>query len=95
MGKLLAILLVKAAEGNFGPGAKAAYWWLAGKKTYIGLGFALLAYGLNEATKAGVCAECGSWGVQVAAVAAALALLIGQVDGAVRTQPPYRYYPQD
>lgn len=89
MGKLLAILLVKAAEGAFGPKVKATYWALAGKKTYIGLVLGVLAFALNEAAKAGVCGQCGSWGAQVAGVLAILTVVVGQVDGAVRAEPPW------
>jgi len=88
MGKLLALLLVKAAEGDLGPGLKALYWKTAGYKTYIGLAFGLLAFGLDYAGKHGLCAECEGLAVQVTTVIAAVAMYVGQIDVGVRTDPP-------
>ena len=77
----------KAAEGGHGPGAKALYWWLEGKKTYLGLGFAGAMYGLNEASIRGLCDDCLSW----AAILAGASLIFfqaGILDEALRFEPP-------
>lgn len=95
MGKLLAIVLTKAAEGDFGEPVQKAYWALAGAKTVIG-GFLLFMAGVIEAGKsAGLCAtytlDCDGWlaTVQyVTGLVGTLFLLIGQVDGALREQRP-------
>jgi hypothetical protein len=87
MGKLLALLLVKAAEGDLGPALKTAYWKTAGYKTYIGLAFGAIALLLDYAGKNG-CQECQGAAVEISAGIAAVTMYIGQIDVGIRTDPP-------
>lgn len=85
--KIIAMLIRKVAEGDFGAKPAAVYWFLAGKKTYLGVALASLAFALSRAGEAGVCGECEAWVKTLGGVAAFL-ISIGLVDGAVRTYPP-------
>lgn len=96
MGKITGILLSKAANGDFGPKVKAAYWWLAGHKTKIGAIFAFTAAVIEAADHLGLCADvgldCNSLSVVIAkviAIGGSLGfMVVGQVDGALRMEPP-------
>ncbi len=85
--KIIAYLLKRLAEGGFGGGPKAAYWWLAGKKTYIAAALAIATYGLSYLSDHGVCPPCASYNTYLLALAGFLAS-IGLIDGALRTDPP-------
>jgi hypothetical protein len=91
MSKLLALLVRKIAEGDFGEPLKRVYWWLAGKKTYIGMAFGASWAMLAWAQDVGVCTmrgwDCAGWSTTLASVAAFL-VLVGLWDGALRSQPP-------
>ena len=87
MSKLLAIVLRKAAEGDFGPAVQKVYWYLEGKKTYTAAALAGVAAGLQAASDANICEPCGAWVVSLYSAAALLGTL-GLVDAAVRIEPP-------
>ncbi len=87
MGKLIAALLKKIAEGGFGERPKQIYWALAGIKTYLGLAFAVLSFGLSQAHERGLCISCADYNGMLLSVAAFL-VSIGLLDGALRTDPP-------
>jgi len=56
-GAILPAIFKAAAEGDFGPQVKAAYWALAGKKTIIGA--SILGAGVALET---LCASYPQWG---------------------------------
>jgi len=89
MGTLIANLIRKVAEGDFGKRAAVAYWWLAGKKTWSGLVVGAAYYGLTRAAEAGLCYDCASWAGYL--LSASLFLVgVGLVDAGVRARPPYK-----
>jgi hypothetical protein len=80
----------------FGEEAEAAYWWLAGKKTWITIIISAIAFILEQLIAAGLCApggvidfNCGAVVTGLYSVAAVL-LSVGLLDGAVRLEPPAR-----
>lgn len=87
MGAILVHLIRKVAEGDFGEPAKAAYWKLAGIKTWSGVVLGVAWYGLTQASAAGVCADCSTWAGYV--LASSLFLVsVGLVDAGFRARPP-------
>ena len=93
MGRIAALILSKAAGGDFGPQIKAVYWFLAGKKTLIGAGFgiawAVLAYlsghgGCGTAS----CDSIAAWLQTIFGWLSAAGLAVGQLDGALRHDAP-------
>lgn len=93
--KLVTWLLGGAGEGNFGPGVKAAYWALAGKKSWIiaagAAVFAFLATLSQDPTACGA-VRCDTildvltkWWPEILA-----ALGIAALDDAIRSEPPTR-----
>jgi hypothetical protein len=89
MSKILAIAVKKLAEGDFGAGPAKAYWWLAGKKTWIAFAVGVAAYGLNEASGRGLCDPCQGY-VATLGTAAAVLAAAGLYDGALRTSAPQK-----
>lgn len=87
MGKLIGIVLRKAAEGDFGVKVQEAYWYTKGLKTWTGLVLEVLALVLTRAGDAGLCADCSTWSTYVASAGAFL-LTIGFVDGGLHLDPP-------
>lgn len=94
MSKILAVLFSKLAEGDFGAKPKAAYWWLAGKKTWIGALFGAAWAALDRLDAGGVCAaqgwDCAGWSTTLGGIAAFM-LSWGLYDGALRSPVPYKY----
>lgn len=86
-GKIIALVLKRAAEGGFGSVVQKLYLALVGKKTLIAAALAALAAGLQAAEESGQFPGAGAAAKVVAALAAALATL-GQIDGALRLDPP-------
>jgi len=89
MGALLAHLVRKVAEGDFGQWPKVVYWKLAGWKTWIGLGLAVLWFSLTQAGAAGVCAQCDGYAASVLA-ASVFMVSVGLGDAFIRARPPYK-----
>jgi hypothetical protein len=87
MSALLATLVKKLAEGDFGPGPAKAYWWMAGKKTWTALAMAAVAGALFLAAQLGKCDACWEYGIWVASASTILSS-IGLFDGAVRIEAP-------
>lgn len=90
MGAILALLVKRLAEGGFGKKPAAAYWWLAGKKTWIAFGLAVVAGALFMASQLGLCAPCYDYGASIAGPIAVGLAAVGLFDGAVRITPPQR-----
>ena len=86
-GKIIAVVLKRAAEGGFGAVVQKLYLALVGKKTLIAAGLGALAAGLQVAEASGQFPGAGAVAKAVAYLAAALATL-GQIDGALRLDPP-------
>ena len=84
--KLLAYLIKLVAEGKFGAPVAAIYWWLAGKKTYIGLALAAVYSALLKLAEGG-CAPCADYAGYVAWLSAFL-VSVGVIDAALRTPAP-------
>jgi len=87
-GAMLPKLLRMAAEGKFGAPIQKTYWWLAGKKTFIGAAGVFIAAGA-----AGICGqyEQFSWACDVSSGAMWLFGVlagVGLVDGATRAPWP-------
>jgi hypothetical protein len=89
MGAILAHLVKKLAEGDFGAGPAKAYWWLAGKKTLTGTIGVAAAGALWALGEAGLCDPCGGYVLQLGAVSLLL-MQIGLWDAAIRIEPPAR-----
>jgi hypothetical protein len=87
MGKALAVLVKKVAEGDFGKPLASVYWKLEGIKTYTAIAFAVAAYALSELGAAGLCEPCPGY-VDVLLWIAGGLLAVGLFDGALRTAPP-------
>jgi hypothetical protein len=85
--KILALLVSKLAEGDFGTTASKVYWKLAGLKTYTAIAFGAVGYALTRASDAGICEPCGELAAGLMTFAGFL-LTIGLYDGAIRSQPP-------
>ncbi len=94
MSKLLPYLVKALAEGRFGEAPKKAYWFLAGKKMYIGAVLGAVAALLQWGTSSGTCGQlgldCTGYTATLASVAGILAL-IGLYDGAVRAEAPNKF----
>lgn len=91
MGKILAVLVKKLAEGDFGAGPAKVYWALAGIKTYTAIAFAAAGLVLSQLSQHGLCAACDGYVASLLTVAGFLAT-IGLFDGAVRIEPPQKPY---
>ena len=89
MSKILAVMVKKLAEGDFGAGPAKAYWWLAGKKTWLALVIGVAAFALNEASGRGLCDPCQDYVTTLGTVAGVLAAA-GLYDGALRTPAPQK-----
>lgn len=87
MGAILATLVKKLAEGDFGQAPARAYWWLAGKKTWTAVALASIAGGLFMANANGLCDPCHGYAMGIITAAGVLAS-IGLFDAAVRITPP-------
>lgn len=87
MGAILARLVKKVAEGDFGATPAKVYWWLAGKKTWTALVLATVAGGLFLASQLGLCGPCYDYGTYIASASVVLGSW-GLFDGAVRIQAP-------
>jgi hypothetical protein len=57
--QFLASALKDVAEGKYGPGPKATYWWLHDHALWVGAAFGLVDFALRQAESIGVCAQCG------------------------------------
>ena len=91
MSNLPALLVTGIAEGRFGEGPKKVYWWLSGKKTYIGLAFGLAWALLEYGSSSGTCGKLGYDCSHISSVLGQVAmflLAVGLYDGAIRTTAP-------
>jgi hypothetical protein len=95
IGRFTGSILKDAAEGKYGPQVKAAYWWLSGHKTQIGVVLAFAAGALEIAQRTGLCAminaDCASISTgleHVTAGVSAAFVYVGQVDGALHMDAP-------
>ena len=109
LGKVVGVVLHRAAEGKYGARVQRLYWFLSGKKTAIGtlLGLPeavlqLASYAVHEANLRGYCAAldlpCPSYEASIAAAlvttvhamaaVGAFLLWLGQIDGALKIDPP-------
>lgn len=94
---IIATILKKAAEGDFGEPVKKLYWAMDGKKTWAAIVIGFLSGVLKSAVDSGACAhlgltaECDAIGQSIAQAglwtAGGLAVL-GQVGGGLKTQAP-------
>jgi len=87
LSKIIAVLIRKLAEGDFGPTPAKVYWALSGKKTYIAAAIASIAFALSHFSEAGLCEPCAGYVTTLYAVAAFLAS-IGILDAGIRIRPP-------
>jgi hypothetical protein len=89
--KLIEFVFGGIAAGRFGAGPKKVYWFLAGKKTYVGVALAAIAHLIGEAQAAGLCSahglDCEGWATGLQAVAAFL-VTVGLLDAAHRAPAP-------
>ena len=94
LSKILAVIVTKLAEGDFGDGPKKLYWWLSGKKTALGLLFgaawALLDYGQTSGFCLAQGLDCAGLATTLGTIAAFL-LAAGLYDGALRSPAPNKY----
>jgi hypothetical protein len=90
LGQILPALLRAMADGDFGPQAKAVYWFLAGKKTYIGLTLGALAFIFEKLVAA---PPDYPWEGAVLAVVYSIAATFftaGLIDEPLRQDPPQK-----
>lgn len=92
MSKILAMGVKMLAEGRFGKGPAAAYWWLAGKKTWIAVALAGIYGVLYEASGRGLCQPCAEWSDWILNASGVL-VAVGLFDAAVRIEPPRKVEP--
>jgi hypothetical protein len=91
MSQVLAYVVKQIAEGAYGGRLKAAYWWLAGKKTKLSIGCYGVWLVLWSACRSQLPPElvhvACQWEVYVFGAANTM-LAIGLFDAAVRLEPP-------
>lgn len=88
--QVLPALLRACADGDLGPQAKAAYWFLAGKKTYIGIALGVGAFALEKLVAA---PPDYTWEKPALAVLYTLGAIFagaGLIDEPLRQEPPQK-----
>jgi hypothetical protein len=89
MGAIAAKLIKAVAEGRFGKPIARVYWFLAGKKTVLGIVAGTAYTGLRLAHEINGCLSCGDW-AHMLAVASVTLVSVGLLDAAVREDPPQK-----
>jgi hypothetical protein len=86
--QVLPALLRACADGDLGPQAKAIYWALAGKKTYIGIGLAVAAFALEKLVAAPPDYAWETWTLGLVYSFSGIFFAAGLVDDPLRQEPP-------